>query len=126
MNKTNIRHWQSTHNDWLRALDFYNDEINILKGRLNEIAAKNTGKNVMAQVEHFENQFTLHRENIDELQHNISADVAKVRKDIESNNGFAGTNLLDSLEQKEEKYITEEKLFMELKQSFKRFCSEWM
>ena len=29
--RTNIRHWSVAHNDWLRALKFYKDEIDILR-----------------------------------------------------------------------------------------------
>ncbi|MBM3430464.1 MAG: hypothetical protein FJX99_05720 [Bacteroidetes bacterium] len=45
------------HLDYLNKLEFYMEEITILKERLSEVTAKNTDKEVLKQVEHFQNQF---------------------------------------------------------------------
>jgi hypothetical protein len=58
--------------DWLRDLEFYKDELAILTKRLEEPAAKNSSKEVLAQVEHFENKFVLLRELLDILKHDIN------------------------------------------------------
>ena len=42
---------------WINKLDFYKQEISILKGRLEELARKNSSKEVMGEIEHFQNQF---------------------------------------------------------------------
>ena len=57
--------------DWLRELDFYREEIATLVSRLEEVASKNTGKEVVAQVEHFQNKFIMLREQLDILHHDI-------------------------------------------------------
>jgi phage-related tail protein len=126
MNKTNIRHWHSSHNDWLRALDFYKDEIDILRERLNEVAGKNTAEDVKAQVEHFENQFTVQRANIEKLQGEISANVASIAKDSSENTGFVEGRLMETFKTNEESYNNEEKIINELRHSFNRFCADWM
>ncbi|WP_157097909.1 hypothetical protein [Niabella ginsenosidivorans] len=77
-NKTNIRHWESAHNDWLRTLDFYKEEIGILNNRLKEIAGKNTGKEVGMQVEHFQNAFILPCDYIEEQEHAIHLNLAEI------------------------------------------------
>ncbi len=59
------------HTEWLSKLKFYTDEISILKGRLEEIASKNNQQNVLAQVEHFQNQLIVQKNNIDEISHTI-------------------------------------------------------
>ena len=63
----NILHHQTS--DWLRELDFYKEELDILRKRLEEVAAKNTSKDVMVQVEHFQSRFTILREQYDILHH---------------------------------------------------------
>lgn len=126
MNRTNIRHWHSTHNDALRALSFYKDEIAILTGRLEEVAAKNTGQQVSAEVEHFQNQFILHSELIDGLKHDINVSIAAIGADAQSQTGFIDNDVLEKLATENQRYVEEEKLIHELRYSFNRFCQEWM
>jgi hypothetical protein len=126
MNKTNVRHWQSTHNDWLRALDFYKGEIAILDERLQEIAAKNTSHEVSAQVEHFQNAFILHRSNIEELQHAINLNLKKIAEEAETQNGFISGELVAQLEKEMQGFKDEEKEINELRHAFNLFASEWM
>ena len=49
------------HTEWLSKMKFYTDEITILKNRLGEIASKNNQKDVLAQVEHFQNQLIIQK-----------------------------------------------------------------
>lgn len=125
-NKTNIRHWQSTHNDWLRALDFYKGEIAILNGRLEDIASRNTGHEVAVQVEHFQNAFILHRNNIEEQQHAINLNLKKIADEVETQNGFVSNGLVAQLEKEMQVFKDEEKEINELRHSFNLFSAEWM
>lgn len=75
----NFLHHQS--NDWNRELEFYKDEIAVLAKRLEEAASKNTSKEILAQVEHFQNKFIMLREQVDVLKHDVSA-YAKSIEDI--------------------------------------------
>lgn len=58
--------------DWLKRLDFYTDETRIMRERIEEIASKNTGADIRGQVEHFQNQFIIQKNHIDELRHDIN------------------------------------------------------
>ena len=58
--------------EWSNKLDFYKDEIKILQNRLEEIAAKNNHKDVLALVEQFQNRLIIHRNTIDEIQHKVN------------------------------------------------------
>lgn len=58
--------------EWLNKLAFYKDELKVMQNRVSEIAAKNTAKDVLASVEHFQNQLIIQRNNIDELAHSLS------------------------------------------------------
>lgn len=126
MNTTNIRHWQSTHNDWLRALNFYKEEIKILNGRLTEIAGKYTSNEVAAQVEHFQNQFILHRNNEEKLEHDIRLNLEQIATDAEMQTGFVSNNLLERLRQNQQEFLSEEQHVNQLRHEFNIFCSSWM
>lgn len=126
MNTTNIRHWQSTHNDWLRALNFYKEEINILNDRLTEIAGKYTSKEVVVQVEHFQNQFILHRDNEEKLEHNIRLNLEQIAKDAEVHTGFVSDNLLERLKQNQQAFLSEEQHINQLRHEFNSFSARWM
>jgi two-component sensor histidine kinase len=67
----NSLHHQET--DWLRELDFYKQELNVLTNRLEEVASKNTSKEISAQVEHFQNRFIILKEQHDILRHDNAA-----------------------------------------------------
>lgn len=59
--------------DWRRELQFFRDELVILRRRLDEVAARNTSKDIMVEVEHYENKFKVMAQDYDELLHDIGA-----------------------------------------------------
>ena len=71
--KASINSLHHQENDWLRELEFYKQELSVLTGRLEEVAAKNTSNETMAQVEHFQNRFILLKEQHDILRHDNAA-----------------------------------------------------
>lgn len=61
----------SDHRIWLNALTFYKEELGILEHRLQEIAARNTGAEVLAELEQFQNRCIRQREVIDITHHDL-------------------------------------------------------
>jgi hypothetical protein len=57
---------------WVRSLDFFKQENNYLKNRLSEVVDINSDKTFLAQAEHFQNQFIIKDEFVDELKHDIN------------------------------------------------------
>ncbi|HEU4716978.1 MAG TPA: hypothetical protein VFU15_04065 [Bacteroidia bacterium] len=66
-----ISELHAEHTEWLNKLDFYNDELIMMRERIQNVAAKNTGKDILAKIEHFQNQIIVQRNNIDEFRHAI-------------------------------------------------------
>ena len=66
-----IHELHSEHNTYLSTLEFAKDEIKTFNNRLSDIVMANTKKEILAQVEHFQNQFIRHNEVIDELKHEV-------------------------------------------------------
>lgn len=60
------------HMVWNKELDFYKDEIHIFENRLGEISIRWTDQDVLAQLEHFQNQYIREKEVIDHLVHDIN------------------------------------------------------
>ena len=58
--------------DWERELNFYRDELKILKSRLEEVVTKNTHQEVLAQAEHFQNKFIILAEQMAVMQHDLN------------------------------------------------------
>ena len=52
MEKAFIYDQHRIHQDWLSRLQFYKEEIQILKERLQEITSKNNSKEALAQITH--------------------------------------------------------------------------
>ena len=57
---------------WVRSLDFFKQENNYLKNRLSEVVDNTSDRSFLAQAEHFQNQFIIKDEFVDELKHDVN------------------------------------------------------
>ena len=126
MEKAFIYDQHQIHQDWLSRLQFYKEEIYILKERLQEITSKNSSKEALAKAEHFQNQFIVQRNNIDELAHSIKAHEAKIVQEIENNPIAVDHRKVDNHVEEEDFMSYFEKNFSELRAEYNRFSAEWM
>lgn len=124
--KKTIYELHEDHKTWQNKLSFYRDEIKIMQNRISEIAAKNTAKEVLAFVEHFQNQLIIQDEQTDILSHDIkkreavleaAANRNKVAVDHEK---FEDDPLLRS------QMDDFERLFNDLRKELITFLSKWM
>ena len=114
------------HTEWLSKLKFYTDEISILKGRLEEITSKNNQQNVLAQVEHFQNQLIVQKNNIDEISHTIKLYESAIEKEVNKNPVAVDHREMPSHSKQKEAVDAFEKNFNELRTEFKIFAAKWM
>ena len=112
------------HIDWSKHLNFYKDEIGTFKHRLEEIVRANTAIEVLAQVEHFQNQFIRQNEVIDELMHTINVEEDKIVRDAQGNNVATDHRKADENWDLVEQMEIFDKIYGELKDEFNRFLSE--
>jgi hypothetical protein len=127
LEKISIAHVSNSHSDWLRALSFYKDEIGILRNRLTDIAGKNSSREVMRNVEHFENQFKLQKDNIQVLSHDIKQNIKSIKKELlDSSAGYIDGELADQHFAFNDKFSGEEKVINELRREFNEFAAQWM
>jgi hypothetical protein len=77
-----ISRMSNEQNDWQRGLDFYKDEIKIHAHRLSDVSDMYTPTHEMKPlVEHFQNQFIVQRDNIDQLSHDLGTFEKKVSQE---------------------------------------------
>jgi hypothetical protein len=112
--------------EWLKKLDFYKDEISILKGRLEELATKNNAQDVLAEVEHFQNQFIIQRNNIDEIAHKVREHEQSLLEEIKSNPVAVDHRKVEYHAVEQDLVNSFEKVFNEVREDFNKFSSKWM
>lgn len=124
MPTTQTNNPSTEHAEWLSELSFHKDELVFFKKQLTDLAAKNTAMEIMKLVEHFENQFLVRTENIDILHHDINEHLGKIAKGIQEKNNKLLREEASHHKAVKEKYITESKLFADLKIEFNKFLSK--
>src|ERR1700751_127661 len=83
--KTTIYSQHYEHTEWLNKLSFYADETSVMQKRIEEIATRNTAKEVKIKLEHFQNQLLIQQNNIDALKHLIKHDEKLLQSNIVQN-----------------------------------------
>lgn len=116
----------SDHQLWLNTLRFCKDEIGILEKRLEEIAGRNTGHEVMAELEHFQNRYIREREVIDELRHDIKQHENSLERTAREHQVAIGHVPFKDHHDLRDRVATFEKLYRELKAEFMRWLSTRM
>lgn len=111
---------------WMNSLLFYTDEVKIMQGRLEEVASKNTSKEIMAQVEHFQNKLIINRESIDILKHEINLSNDAISGEIKKNETAIDHRKIADHTLIRENMGSFEKSFSSLRTEFKEFAAKWM
>ncbi|MEN9700319.1 MAG: hypothetical protein RLZZ301_1517 [Bacteroidota bacterium] len=124
--KTFIYDQHLENQDWLKRLDFYKEELIILRERLDEVASKNNDADFLKSLEHFQNQFMIQRNHIDELAHNIRANEGELVKEIEHNPTAVDHRKVENHDQEADFMGFFEKNFAELRSEFNQFLAKWM
>ncbi len=126
MKHVNIKTITDLHNDALRGIDFYAEELVILQERLQEIAAANTATPVLMEVDHFQDEFIIHNRKLSELRAAFKKNHHKMEEQLLELAGFADEATFVENEDLYESYVTEEKMVNELRHDFNRFASKWL
>ncbi len=126
MQTTSVSNMGNDHIEWKSNLGFCQDELKIFKERLDEVAGKNTGKEIMQMVEHFQNQFLIHSEAIDVLLHDINENLALAASEAEQRAGHISKDKISVHDSIRERVENEMQIFKDLKGTFTAFLSKVM
>ncbi len=123
MATTQISNFHKELKSWIRSLSFYKEEAEVFENRLEEVVTKNTKKALLAEAEHFQNQFILQKEEFDILKH----DIVKQEKTLVKSSKMGELALPRSVKQNQpllrDRMQSAEKIFIETKHDFHRFVA---
>ena len=122
--KDSTAHLHLICEDFARTLAFYKSEIPFFKKRLEEIATKNTGEDILKQVEHFENTFIAMNENLDVLQHDVHLQQDAIMKDAKEKSDFINLKVHETADGLQSLIAATAKDIAETKENFYRFLSD--
>lgn len=122
--KANIFDQHSENQNWLKSLEFYKEEISILNKRLQEVTGKNNAPDFLKEVEHYQNQFIVQRNNIDELAHAIKMNEKEIVKEVNANSIAVEHRKVESHEAEADFLGYFEKNFAELRTEYNKFLSK--
>ena len=123
MKKVNLLTQHQQHKTWLNYLSFYKDEMEIFQKRLEEVAQKNTAREVQAFVEHFQNQFILQKEQHDILKDEIQTLENRIEAAYEANVTLAINQRPSEEVELKDRVETFTRLFKEMKDEFYQFVA---
>lgn len=107
-------------------MNFYDEDLDMLENRLVEIVKKNNTHDAMAGVEHFQNQFIVQRNNIDELKHSINEHAGRVAFEAGHHAGKMEAARVNEHDRLKEEVLGFEKVINELRHEFNLFLARWM
>lgn len=126
MEKKYIYDLHAEHLEWLNKVAFYKDEIKIMRNRLEQVASKNSNKEVQALVEHFQNQLIVQDEQNDILRHNVKEYENVIEDHLKKNEVAADHLKWDDHAKMREAVDVYEKIFNDLRKELIGFLAKWM
>jgi cobalamin biosynthesis protein CbiD len=107
-------------------LVFYKQEVALLEDRIAEIAKRNTATEVLAEVEHFQNQYIRQAEVIDTLRNKINHHVDDLAREYKERPVAVDHRLFTDHTGMREEMDTFESIYGELKRELMRWLAKRM
>ena len=114
------------HKQWRSELAFWEDELKSFKNRLEELVNRWTDKEVLAQLEHYQNAFIRHGEVIDTLQHDINVHETDMSNHDIKDEDVLNTALVKKHVEFRNRMEIQRHIYADLKKEFFRFLSKYM
>lgn len=124
MDTVKIEVLHAEHREWLNKIDFYYDDLKIMRHRLEEVAARNTDKSLMAQVEHYQNQFVIQRNELDEMKHVINQSETSIAENVAQNGTAVNRRSVADDQSMRERMSQFDKLFLQLRVELMSFLAK--
>lgn len=114
------------HEIWMSELDFWDIELKSFTNRLSELVIRWTKKEVLKQLEHYQNQFILHGGVINNLREIIEEHEASIAGHNLTGNKSLDVALVKRHFEFREKMDKQRQIYTELKKDFFQFLSKYM
>jgi hypothetical protein len=110
-------------NAWRETLRSFKDEFGKFKNRLQDLAGRQTQRDVLLEVEHLDNQFHIQLINIHDLKQSIKIHQRQIDAGMAANNGTVSDEILAQHENLFDDYQQLENTLQELRQEFSHFST---
>lgn len=124
--KKNIYEIHEANKTGLSNLLFYKDELIVMQRKIEEVAKKNNSKEVLASIEHFQNQLIVQKEQLDILTHDIRESESSLEKAVHKLPTAIDHQYFPDQTVLADRIVTYEKLVKELRNELAHFLSKWM
>ncbi len=111
--------------EWLKALDFYKNELKFWRKHLSEVVTKNSSNHILREAEHFQNQVIIQEEHIDILRHDVKQFENHLETELSSGNPISALTI--HVEgQLRDRLRTFEHIYVDLKHEYYSFLRKYM
>ena len=124
--KVHIDDLHFDHKVWKRELNFYKDELMVFQNRLDEVADRYTNKEVLKELDHFQNQLLIEGNVIDELLHDINGHEHELSERAKDNPVAIHHERFEDHTPMRDRVETNRKLMHEMKTDFNGYLTKWM
>tara|TARA_R110002050_G_scaffold286468_3_gene436965 strand:+ start:47999 stop:48385 length:387 start_codon:yes stop_codon:yes gene_type:complete len=114
------------HELWRLELFFWKDEMKFFNNRLSELITRWTKKEVLVQLEHFQNEFILHGGVIEDLLETIEMHETRIAGQSQAGQDALDTGLVQKHLDFRNRIETQRTIYADLKKEFFRFLTKYM
>lgn len=114
------------HGQWASELAFWEDELKSFNHRLEELVQRWTKREVLKELEHFQNEFDLHAGVIEQLYEAIEAHETRIAAQEKTGRASVDTQLFQSHLKVREKMEGQRQIYADLKKGFFLFLTKYM
>jgi hypothetical protein len=121
--KDSILHLHSVCEGWKKELKLLRIDIHALRSRLEDIVVKHPNQDILAQVEHFENKFSILETHVRNLMHDVKTRDRSLMSKAEAQPKSAAARMVDTDQETEEQILMTSRDFYETKNEYKKFLA---
>jgi hypothetical protein len=114
------------HQLWQGELDFWKDELKFFNNRLSELVTRWTKKDVLVQLERYQNEFIVHGGIIYDLHESIEAHEIHIALQSKTNTDKLDAQFTKKHIEFRNRIETQRHIYAELKKGFFRFLDKYM
>lgn len=114
------------HQNWKSELDFWKDELKTFNNRLSELITRYTSKEVLEQLEHYQNQFALHNGVIEDLEETIEKHETRIAGQSKTGSDAIDVSLAKTHMDFRDKMQTQRDIYHDLKKDFFKFLGKYI
>ena len=123
--KARVSDYHFDHKLWMNELNFFESQLEVFEGRLEEVVRKLSERRALAEAEAFQNQIIRQREVIDELKHKFRLRERDLDA-YEDNKEFNPEHpMVRDHEKEHEEMEIFIKLYKEMRDKYMKFLKDW-